>query len=206
MSRFFPVKSKRGGQKKKSSNAGRPPAPAPVVVAATRLSPPSAAANPVPVAAQLATVAAKAKAGSSFDKSDFAAMAAVAKALEPPKTRINWSKGEPLELLRKAIEGWSAAKATGISIAGYARQCKIPKQTLAPYLSGKKELGKGQGRPGILNKEEEGLMVDTIRRYDRSRKGLAPKEVANLGHEICPALSDEQASSWYPALPSATWR
>ena len=26
LSRFFPVKSKRGGQKKKSSNAGRPPA------------------------------------------------------------------------------------------------------------------------------------------------------------------------------------
>ena len=36
-------------------------------------------------------------------------------------------------------------------------------------------------------------MVDTIRRFDRPRKGLAPKEVANLGHEIRPALSDEQA-------------
>ena len=109
----------------KSSNAGRPPAPAPVVVAATRLSPPSAAANPVPVAAQLATVAAKAKAGSSFDESDFAAMAAAAKALEPPKTRIVWSMGEPLELLRKVIGGWLAANATGISIVGHAGQCKI---------------------------------------------------------------------------------
>ena len=116
MSRYFPSRP---------SNAGRQPAPAPVVVAATRLSPPSAATNPVPVAAQLDAVAAKAKAGSSFDESDFAAMAAAAKALEPPKTRIVWSTGEPLELLRKAIEGWLAANATGISIAGHAGQCKI---------------------------------------------------------------------------------
>jgi len=115
LSKFFPVKAKQGGQKKKSSNAGRPPAPAPVVVAATRFSPPSAAANPVPVAAQLATVADKAKAGSSFDKPDFAAIAAVAKALEPPKTRISWSTGEPLELLRKTIEGRSTAKAAMVA-------------------------------------------------------------------------------------------
>jgi len=86
-------------------------------------------------------------------------------------------------------------KATGISITGYASQCKVPEKTLGPYLSGKKELGKEQGRPGLLKKDEEALMVENIRRYDRSRKGLAPKGVADLGHETRPALSDEQARS-----------
>ena len=47
--------------------------------------------------------------------------------------------------------------------------------------------------PNRPSEQKTAPMVDTIRRFDRPRKGLAPKEVANLGHEIRPALSDEQA-------------
>lgn len=67
-----------------------------------------------------------------------------------------------------ALEGWSAAKAAAEAVGAplfiftYAKQMKIPATTLAKYISGKRTLGAGQGKPSLLKENAESFIVGVI--------------------------------------------
>ena len=65
----------------------------------------------------------------------------------------------------------------------YAKRCGIPKATLGNYChpdpSRRTELGAHAGKPSLLSKEEQGFVVDVLRRRDRANDGMNPREAAN---------------------------
>ena len=212
MATFFkplPAPKKAGRPPKAPSNAGRPAAAAPEP--AKGLQPPTAAAKAAAAKAQspdanLASAAAKAAAGEALNVAEVAAVAGaaktIAKASEGKVKHVNWSVGDALVTMTAAVDGWPAARKLDpkLSIAGYAKSKNVPKETLGKFLNGSRALGKGQGRPSLLQGDEETFVTDVTVRHDRGRDALTPAGVINLVRDVKPGLAPKQATNLAEAL------
>ena len=212
MSAYFkplPPPKKAGRPPKEPSNAGRPvAAPEP---AAVGLQPPTAAVKAAAAKAQspaanLASAASKASTGEALGAAEVAAVAGAAKTIaklsKGKETRVNWSLPENRNKMEAAVEGWEAAKKANpsLSIAGYAKSKNVPKETLGKYLNGSRTLGKAQGRPSLLQGDEEVFVTDVTVRFDRGREGLTPAGVINLVRDVKPGLKPKQATNLAEAV------
>jgi hypothetical protein len=155
-------------------------------------------------ASSLSSAAAKASSGQVLVVAEIAAVLAASKKAAPPKasaTRTNWSVGEDLTRMTAAVEGWPAAKAAAeaagasLIISVYAKQMNIPAKTLAKYISGKRTLGVGQGKPSLLKGDEESFLVDVIRRHDRGADGLSTAQVMEKVKSVRPDLGEKQVKN-----------
>ena len=100
--------------------------------------------------------------------------------------RTNWSHGEALERLTKAVEDWDAKSFSHLpevpkmTLTRYADLVGIPYPTLAHYCcedrGKRKQLGKSVGKPSLFSDEEKQFAVDVIRRHDRGNDGLNKRE------------------------------
>jgi hypothetical protein len=104
--------------------------------------------------------------------------------------RVQWNDADNQSKLQEAVEGWLNGDALkiGFSLADWADIHGIPKGTLAPYvtknLKKRKKIGGTAGRPRLLSKQQESLVVDVVRRHDRANKGKSVAEVVDLVQEV----------------------
>ncbi|KAL3914710.1 MAG: hypothetical protein SGPRY_007531 [Prymnesium sp.] len=56
------------------------------------------------------------------------------------------------------------------------------------------ELGAHAGKPSLLSKEEQGFVVDVLRRRDRANDGMNPRKAANMVQDIVLTLGKQQAA------------
>jgi hypothetical protein len=126
-----------------------------------------------------------------------------APAVAVPRKRINWSKGDNLEKLSRAVNDWlhkDGALLTenpDMSLWEFSRRVAIPIATLHKYVnpdqSRRQALGSSAGHPSLVNGETQQVCVDVLRRYDRGNDGKNSRQAQDMLQDMVPALSREQA-------------
>ena len=119
--------------------------------------------------------------------------------------RINWGKGERLQLLTAAVRDWDAKTGTilegeqTIPLKRYAALVNIPYTTLLKYtnpeLDKRATLGTSVGKPPLFKAEEQQFAVDVIRRHDRGNDGLCKRECVDKLHDMRPELKRRDISN-----------
>lgn len=122
-------------------------------------------------------------------------------------SRTNWSKGDALASLTKAVKDWLAK--TGdllsadpkMSLHTYARRVNIPKATLGNYVhpdeSKRRKLGSQAGHPSLLDDESQRFVVDVLRRRDRGNDGMSRRDTINMLQDVKPDFSRLQLSDCF---------
>ena len=124
----------------------------------------------------------------------------------PPKSRINWSKGEHLKTMSTAVNEWTSKTGRYYDSFGRSRSmvhfCAhaiIPYNTFQKYVrqkdSDRRAVGEGGvGRLPLVKKSIQKVIVHVLARCDRANKGKSPSEAVSLVQEVAPELSRKQAS------------
>ena len=186
----------------KKRKRGRPPAvpepPRAEVVARTRPFSWAQAVDPDPDPAGDV----EAKRRRAADSAEEQPAAAPQPASTGPK-RVNYSKGEALAKLTRAVHDWDNKSGTYLLLGmdfsqeRFARLTEIPYHTLRAYIcpnKGKRrELGKAAGRTPAIDKESNQFVVDVVRRKDRANEGMSRREIGDLLQDLAPHLSAKQA-------------
>eukprot|EP00966_Prymnesium_polylepis_P228696 5292672-Prymnesium_polylepis.1 len=122
--------------------------------------------------------------------------------------RVNYSAGEPLKRLTKAVEDWLGKTGTyleepAMSKARFAALAEIPLGTFKHYVhddpTKRYKLGCGVGESGkkLLDEDAAQFVVDTIRRRDRADDGMTRRESIDMIQDLRPELSQKQAMSQF---------
>ena len=163
---------------------GRPPAES------SKTQRPAASSSPPPATSEP---------GAASSSSSILGKRAAATLVGTKLKRTNWSTGEHLERLTKAVENWDAK--TGefltqdptLSLIKYAELAGISYQTLAAYackdVGKRKALGKSVGKKPLFGAAEQQFSVDVIRRHDRGNDGLDKRACVDVLHDLRPELS-----------------
>jgi len=124
------------------------------------------------------------------------------------KTKTDWSSGEGLAKMTKAIEDWqnktgsyplalAAIAGNKISLTQYATHVGIPPSTLSKHVSGKIALGAKPGAKPAISEEQQEVLVDVLIRADRANDPKNMKELVDIVQVLNPDLSREAASQCY---------
>lgn len=115
--------------------------------------------------------------------------------------RVNWSKGENLAKLTKAVDDWFAEDgklSKEVTLHQYAKQLGIPKATLGKYVhpdpAKRQRLGAHAGQPSLVDASTQAFVVDVIRRRDRANDGMSRREIVGMIQDLKPKLSKQQVS------------
>lgn len=118
--------------------------------------------------------------------------------------RTNWSKGENLERLQKAVQDWDTKSGLYVqanmgvepSARRYAKVVGIPFATLSRYIRSdverRQKLGSSVGPRPLISLSEEQFVVDLIRRRDRANLGMSRAEVVDVLQDLRPDLEWKQ--------------
>ena len=133
---------------------------------------------------------------------------APATAAEPVLTRINYSSGEPLERLTKAVHDWDNKTGTyceeqNMRLKRFAQLVGIPLKTFASYVredkATRRVLGRGVGSSGkaLVSDDSAQFVVDVMRRRDRGDEAMSRRQGIDMLQDVCPKLSMQQAQNQF---------
>lgn len=122
-------------------------------------------------------------------------------------SRVNYSKGEPLERLQKAVDDWLGKKGTyltegGMTLSRFCALAEIPKKTFQSYVcedeSRRRTVGVGVGNAKrLLQPDTEEFLVDMMRRRDRANDGMDRRAGISMLQDLQPELSSLQAQTQF---------
>ena len=171
-------------------------------------SPVAEAATPAPRA--LTSSGAHASSGASSSSgawnSAVSGKRAAAELLGVQLKRTNWSHGEPLERMTKAVADWDAKtgphleQETKMPLSRYAGLVGIEYQSLNKYackdLGKRQKLGSGGDKKSLFDGDEAQFAVDVIRRFDRGNDGLGQASGnRHAARDEAQALAQERPTS-----------
>uniref|UniRef100_A0A7S2MKS3 Uncharacterized protein n=1 Tax=Octactis speculum TaxID=3111310 RepID=A0A7S2MKS3_9STRA len=114
-----------------------------------------------------------------------------------PAQRTDWSKGDALAKLKKAVADFKNKRGDlweeGISANQFAKKCQIPQSTFKKHVTGKQTIGKSTGRTPLLDSSQKQFVSDIIRRYDRGNEGLSNQGAAQVVQDLSPSLTMVQS-------------
>jgi hypothetical protein len=132
---------------------------------------------------------------------------AAAQLLGVTLTRVNWSKGEPLQRLTKAVADWDGKTGTileedkEMKLKPYAKLVGIPFETLKKYCDkdtkARRALGTHVGKHPLFVAEEEQFVVDVIRRHDRGNDGFFKRQCVDTLHDLRPELNRKAVTQYF---------
>ena len=116
---------------------------------------------------------------------------------EAQARRVNYSQGDALVGLTKAVEDWLGKKGDiieadeTISCKHYCARVGIPEQTFRKYVCDDVEkrrmLGTGVGISKVIDADTENFLVDVLRRKDRANAGMSRAEAIDMLQDLHPA-------------------
>jgi hypothetical protein len=118
------------------------------------------------------------------------------------RAKVNYSEGEPLQRLTKAISDWDGKTGTFLEekdmlLSRFAQLVQIPYATLVPYVckdkSKRKAVGCCVGPTSLLDGESQQFVVDVMRRKDRANDGMNRREGIDMVQDLKPELTRNQA-------------
>lgn len=119
------------------------------------------------------------------------------------KARVDWSRGENLEKLRKAVNEYLNKTGTylaeqSMTLQRFSQLVQIPHETLRKYVctdpAKRRVLGCSSGRKSLISSSVQEFSVDMIRRKDRGNDGMTNLEAVDMVQDLEPALTRKQIS------------
>ena len=87
-----------------------------------------------------------------------------------------------------------------MSFAEYAKAVKIDKAVMRTRLKKKIAIDASTGPKPVLDKGQEQVLVDTVRRYDRSNNPRPVAKHVSLAQQLNPKLTRKQASNAFAKI------
>ena len=113
--------------------------------------------------------------------------------------RLDWSSGENLQAMTKAVEDWD--NKTGktlehdplMSLIHYAGRVEIPYNTLRKFVADKRRvLGAASGKKTLLDSHVQRFTVDMLRARDRANDGMNKRQALDMIQDLRPELKLDQ--------------
>ena len=118
------------------------------------------------------------------------------------KVKTGYSSGDNLELMTRAVSAWYELVAKGgkhVSMTAFAKLRGIEPGTFRKYACGDKtkrrKLGASSGRKALVSDADQQLIVDSIRRRDRSNEGVSTQGAIDMVRTLKPEFTHKMAEN-----------